>query len=76
MAAEDYYKKSIFGDILEIGRVDRRYQTSIVISQDPSKSGILSFLKQVEEVSSPPPRRPAPQTVRPRRSGATSGGGY
>ena len=51
----------------EVGRAPstRQFQTSVIVRQDPSKSGVLSFLQQVEDETPPPPAAPAPQTTRP-----------
>lgn len=67
MAAQDYYETNIPDRTIDVSASTRKFQTSIVISQDPRKSGILSFLQSVETVEPPPPTRAAPQTVRPRR---------
>tara|TARA_B100001113_G_scaffold330057_1_gene305377 strand:+ start:179 stop:418 length:240 start_codon:yes stop_codon:yes gene_type:complete len=33
---------------IDISATERKFQTSIIVKQDPNKSGILSFLEQVE----------------------------
>ena len=71
MAAQDYYDTNIPTQEIDVSASTRKFQTSIIVTQDPQKSGILSFLKEVEEVIAPTPTQPAPQTMRP-----TSGGGY
>ena len=60
MAAQDYYD-------IDISASQRKFQNSVIIAQDPRKSGILSFLQQVEEVTPSTPTRPSPQTVRTTR---------
>ncbi len=67
MAAQDYYDTNIPTQEIDISASNRKFQTSIILSQDPEKSGILSFLQQTEEVVAPTPTRPSPQTVRPTR---------
>ena len=52
---------------IDISASTRKFQTSVIIKQDPSKSGILSFLESVEEETLAPPTRQTPQTMRPRR---------
>jgi len=50
---------------IDISASTRKFQTSIIVEQDPDKSGILSFLENVEKEIPPPPTSQAPQTVRP-----------
>ena len=71
MAAQDYYDTNIPTQEIDVSASTRKFQTSIIVTQDSQKSGIFSFLKEVEEVIAPTPTQPAPQTIRP-----TSGGGY
>ena len=58
-----------FDEEVNIGATDRDFQQSIVIKQDENKSGILSFLKEIEEETSPRPQRNLPPTTRPTRPG-------
>lgn len=67
MAAQDYYDTNIPDETIDVSASKRKFQTSVIVKQDPRKSGILSFLQEVEEESPPPPTRPAAQTVRPSR---------
>lgn len=67
MAAQDYYDTNIPDQTIDVSASQRKFQSSIIVTQDPQKSGILSFLEKVEETTAPPPSRPATQTVRPRR---------
>ena len=67
MAAQDYYDTNIPDQTIDVSASQRKFQSSIIVTQDPQKNGILSFLEKVEETTAPPPRRPAAQTVRPRR---------
>jgi hypothetical protein len=70
MAAQDYYDTNIPDQTIDVSASQRKFQSSIIVTQDPQKSGILSFLEKVEETTAPPPTRTMPQTVRPtRRSG-------
>ena len=71
MAAQDYYDTNVPTQEIDISASTRKFQTSIILTQDARKSGILSFLEDLEEVSPAPPTRPPPQTVRPTR---TTGG--
>ena len=67
MAAQDYYDTNVPLQDIDISASQRKFQNSVIIAQDPRKSGILSFLQQVEEVVPSTPTRPSPQTVRPTR---------
>ena len=67
MPAQDYYDTNIPSQEMNVAASTRKFQTSIIITQDPRKSGILSFLEDVEEVLPPTPTRRSPQTVRPTR---------
>ena len=67
MAAQDYYDTNIPTQEIDVSASTRKFQTSIIITQDERKSGILSFLQDLEEVTPPTPTRPSPQTVRPTR---------
>ena len=67
MPAQDYYETNIPTQEIDVSSSTRKFQTSIIVTQDPRKNGILSFLQELEEVAPPPPTRSAPQTVRPTR---------
>ena len=77
-AVEVFYDQNMGIQTLDVSAVTRKFQSSIIVKQDPEKSGIISFLKQIEEESEPLPTRVSRQTVRPTRSGAsgTTGRGY
>ena len=67
MPAQDYYEINIPTQEIDVSSSTRKFQTSIIVTQDPRKNGILSFLQELEEVTPSPPTRSAPQTVRPTR---------
>lgn len=69
MAAQDYFETEGFDEQLDVSASSRKFQTSIIVKQDPNKSGILSLLEKVEQEEPQPPVRKAPQTMRPRRQG-------
>jgi len=71
MAIQDYFDSEVGTQMTDVSASARKFQTSIVVKQDESKSGILSFLVKVEETNPRVPQRTAPQTIRP-----TSQGGY
>ena len=66
------YDTDMLNQLVDISASEKRFQTSIIVKQDPGKAGILSILAKVEEETIPSPQRQAPQTVRP----TTPQGGY
>jgi|TARA_R110000851_G_scaffold110827_1_gene233755 hypothetical protein len=70
MAVQDYFDTDMGEQTIDVSASTHKFQTSIVVKQDPNKGGILTFLEKVNnEPSTLPPRRRS-QTVRPRRQGA------
>tara|TARA_R100000734_G_C3303729_1_gene94265 strand:+ start:331 stop:552 length:222 start_codon:yes stop_codon:yes gene_type:complete len=64
----DFFVFEGFEQEVNVSISDRDFQQSIVIKQDPNKSGILSFLSKIEQqTSSNRPERVAPPVFRPRR---------
>lgn len=49
MAAQDYYDTNIPTQDIDVSASTRKFQTSVIVTQDSQKSGILSFLEKVEE---------------------------
>ena len=70
MSIRDYIDTDMGEQTIDVSASTRKFQTSIIVKQDPNKGGILTFLQGFEEQSPPPPRRREPQTIRPRRQGA------
>lgn len=70
MAVQDYFDTDMGEQTIDVSASSRKFQTSVIVKQDPNKAGILSFLEEVNQQEPPPPRRREPQTVRPRRQGA------
>ena len=66
-AIERLYETEFGNQRMDLSSTTIKFQTSLVIQQDPNKSGILSFLEKVEEEIPPTPTRTSPQTVRPTR---------
>ena len=63
----NFYDSEGFDASMDVSASTRKFQQSIVVKQDPNKAGILSFLANIEEESTPlPTRQPAP-TMRPQR---------
>ena len=67
MAIPALYDTDMGEQTIDVSASTRKFQTSVIIQQDPSKNGILSFLEAVEQETPSPPTRQAPQTMRPRR---------
>lgn len=69
MAVQDYFDTEMGEQTIDVSASKRKFQTSVILKQDPNKSGILTFLEEVNKQDAPPPRRREPQTIRPRRQG-------
>jgi len=59
---------------IDVSASTRKFQASIIVKQDPNKSGILSFLSEVEATTPQPPGGSSPSTMLP--SGQAQGGTY
>ena len=65
MEVSDFFVFDGFGQELNISAIERNFQQSIIIKQDPNKSGILSFLSKIEQETGPTrPERQSPPTQR------------
>jgi hypothetical protein len=69
MAVQKYIDADMGEQTMDVSASTRKFQTSIIVKQDPNKAGVLTFLQEFEEQSPSIPRRTAPQTIRPRRQG-------
>jgi len=69
MSAPNQYDTDFDNQLIDVSASTRKFQTSVIVKQDPNKSGILSFLESVETEVPAPPTRQAPQTMRPRSQG-------
>jgi len=69
---ENLYDTDMGDQTIDVSAATRKFQTSVIVKQDPNKDGILSFLESIEEEVPMPPTSQAPQTVRP----STPQGGY
>jgi len=67
MAIDNFYESDGFDQNMDVSASTRKFQQSVIVKQDPNKSGILSFLSQAEEETQQQPQRNQPQTQRPRR---------
>ena len=76
MAVEDYYNRNVPQVEIDISASQRKFQTSVIIEQDPNKDGVLSFLEgppisQTQETTTPA-QSTTTQTTRP----SSGTGGY
>lgn len=76
MAVEDYYNRNVPQVEIDISASQRKFQTSVIIKQDPNKDGVLSFLEgppisQAQETATPA-QSTTTQTTRP----SSGTGGY
>jgi hypothetical protein len=62
-----FFDSDGFDQEMNVSATTRKFQSSVVVKQDPNKSGILAFLKEVETQSTPRPQRTELPTQRPRR---------
>jgi hypothetical protein len=69
MSIQKYIDTDMGEQTIDVSASTRKFQTSIIVNQDPNKAGVLTFLQEFEEQVPAPPRRTAPQTMRPRRQG-------
>lgn len=67
MSIDNFYESGGFDETMNVSASSRKFQQSIIVKQDPNKSGILSFLKEAEEETTQQPQRRVPQTQRPSR---------
>jgi hypothetical protein len=65
MSIQDYFDNEGYEQELSIEASKRKFQTSIILKQDPQKSGVLSFLEKVEPSSPEPLATLPPKTMRP-----------
>ena len=68
------YDTDMGDQTLDVSASSKKFQTSIIVQQDPNKDGIISFLEIVEQELTTPPTSTSPQTMRP-NSGPDGGGG-
>ncbi len=63
--ANTLYDTDMGNQTLDISASSKKFQTSIIVQQDPSKGGIISFLESVEQEMASPPTTQPPQTMTP-----------
>jgi len=69
MAIQTYYDTDVGSQDVDVSASTRKFQTSVIVKQDEGKSGILSFLQKVEEITPQVPTQTQPQTMRPSTPG-------
>ena len=69
------YDENMGAQSIDVSSTNRMFQASVIVVQDPEKSGILSFLETVEVDTPPPPTQQTGQTFTPTSSGGTASGG-
>ena len=66
MEVSDFFVFDGFDQKINTSAIERNFQQSIIIKQDPNKSGILNFLSKIEqETGATRPERQSPPTQRP-----------
>tara|TARA_B100000424_G_C22912972_1_gene485741 strand:+ start:515 stop:733 length:219 start_codon:yes stop_codon:yes gene_type:complete len=51
MSIDNFFVSEGFSEGLNVSSTTRKFQTSVVVRQDPNKSGILSFLAKIQDTS-------------------------
>ena len=64
MAIDNFYESDGFDQSMDVSASTRKFQQSVIVKQDPNKSGILSFLSSIESVPQEQ-RSPEASTQRP-----------
>ena len=72
MSVQNFFQRDGFDQNMDVSASTRKFQQSIIIKQDPNKSGVLSFLSEAQEQTEQVPQRQSAQTVRP----SAPDGGY
>ena len=50
---ENFFESEGFDENMDVSATTRKFQTSQIVKQDPTKSGILSFLEEQERTQAP-----------------------
>ena len=72
MKPADFFTTEVPERTIDISVSEERIQTSLIIKQDPSKSGILGFLETIADAQPDVPESIETDTFRP----TTAPGGY
>ena len=60
---EDFNDENVGEQTMDISATNRKFQQSVIVKQDPNKSGILSFLQVVKEETPSQPERQESATM-------------
>ena len=66
MLIENFFESKGFDEKMDVSASNREFQTSVIIKQNSSKSGILSFLEK-QEVNTPQRQEEQTTTQTPSR---------
>ena len=69
MSVQNYFETNVGTQNIDVSASTRKFQASLIIKQDRNKSGILSFLKKVEQSNPAIPTQTAPMTMTPTTQG-------
>lgn len=72
MSAESLYELDMGDQSIDVSAAKRKFQTSVIVVQDPSKSGILSVIRDVQQAPTTNKTGQKPQTITP----SAPAGGY
>jgi len=67
MATQDFFETEGFTAEMDVSASTRKFQTSVIIKQDPNKSGILTFLSQLEQETDQQSAMRSEPTLKPQR---------
>ncbi len=78
MAISTLYEIDMGDQRIDVSAATRKFQTSIIVKQDPEKNGILSFLTTVEQETSNQPNQTGSSNHEAFEveAGGSSSGGY
>ena len=68
MSNQNFYDSDGFDQNMDVSASTRKFQQSIIVKQDPNKSGILSFLSQAEQETQGQPQQRSPETTQQTRN--------
>ena len=68
MSNQNFYDSDGFDQSMDVSASTRKFQQSIIVKQDPNKSGILSFLSQAEQETQAQPQQSPTETIRQSRN--------
>ena len=63
MSVQDFYESDGFDQSMDVSASTRKFQQSIIVKQDPKKSGILAFLSTAEQETTQQPQQQGSQST-------------